>query len=113
MKWLAIVLVVGVALYAVYELFAGKLMQAGTPGQTTAAGTAVAGYPTYSNVATPSNNNGLSIGGISSLAAAVAPSAVSDAFGSISDSLGSDDIDISDLGSSLSGSYDNGGLDFD
>jgi len=92
MKIFAILLVSAIGLYAIYELFKGNAaLSAGlTPaGQITPAGQSTAGQPIYSDVAIPSSNAGLAIGAATSLAAAIAPTTVSDAFGAVGNQLDS------------------------
>lgn len=101
MKTVGILVVVAIALYAVYELFSSNASLKtlfGSPGTITGAGTSVPGVPVYSNVAQPANNTALAVGAGTALAASVAPTSVSDAFGSLD--LSSDEDDVSDVVSS-------------
>jgi hypothetical protein len=97
MKIAAIVLVSAVALYAIYDLFAGNLGLSslfGTPGQTIPAGTtSIPGQPAYTNVAQPSNNLA---NGLETQALQVASTQFSDAFGSGGNSVDSSSEDDSD-----------------
>jgi hypothetical protein len=117
LKTFAIVLVVAVAGYAVYELFKGNLglKAASTPsGQITSGGQSVPGVPVYSSiVAQASNFAGTALGGSTAITQAL------DAFGPTSDS--SDESDSDDFTGAIcgntpsvtAGSYDAGGYDYD
>jgi hypothetical protein len=115
MKTLGIVLVVAVALYAIYELFSNNAaLQTlfGAAGQTTGSGTATTGQPVYVNVAQPANNQQLIVGSVTGIAASVIPTAVSDAFGPSGNQLSMDESDDSDLSGLVDGSqYDTSGYE--
>jgi hypothetical protein len=91
MKIAAIVLVSAVALYAIYDLFAGNLGLAsltGSPGTNVAGGqTSIPGQPAYNPTAQPANNLA---NGLETLALSTASTQFSDAFGS-----GGNDVDSS------------------
>jgi hypothetical protein len=94
MKIFAIVLVVGIAGYAIYELFTGNKGLSSlftTPGQITPSGASVPGVPVYSNVAAPSNAAGTVLG------LATATVEQSDAFGPSGNLVDSDELDDTDV----------------
>ena len=97
MKIAAIVLVSAVALYAIYDLFAGNLglgALASKPGQTLPSGqTSVPGQPSYNPA--PSMSNNLA-NGLETQALSVASTQFSDAFGSGGNDVDSSDEDDSD-----------------
>lgn len=96
MKIAAIVLVSAVALYAIYDLFAGNLGLAsltGKPGTNVAGGaTSIPGQPGYNPTPQPSNNTAL---GLNTSTLQSASTLFSDAFGSGDDSGGGNDVDTS------------------
>jgi len=94
MKTVAMVLVGGVVILAIYEIFKGNAgisaLFTGS-GQISPRGVSVPGVPVYSNVAVPTNNSG------TMLAAATIATAAADAFGPTENQNTSDDDDLSDL----------------
>jgi hypothetical protein len=100
MKTAAILLVSGVVIYAIYEIFKGNagLSALFTPtGQTAPLGVSVPGIPVYSsNVAAPTNFAG------TVLAAATVATQAADAFGPTGNQgSGDDEFDSSDFSDSF------------
>jgi hypothetical protein len=98
MKIAAIVLVSAVALYAIYDLFAGNLglsTLTGTPGQTLPSGQAsIPGQPAVTNSGSMSNNLA---NGLETQALSVASTEFSDAFGSGGNDTSDDEDDSDDF----------------